>query len=404
MSTDFTPGLRIFARNLFDGRLATFGVHEWVAPDQAPDDGQDNDLWVLLTSQDAQKRTLTDGQGNYLWVSIDDDGAVAVFTRYGRNDTHAILGAVAEAFETEIFSEDEPRFWGFETDEVGRAHERDLFGEKQQSTTTRGVRKLPARFRQVAAKATRGGGPPFTKFGRRSFIAGITIYREHQERPMKAQTEAEPKQSKGKHRPDSDSRAERVFVAARLARAIGRGQDVIYHGTRAPEKVLRSGKLIPNGGGVSFSRSPEIAAHFAYLVASELDGYLPALLVLDRRSLRQVYRLEPNAEDWDNDEEEEIVRRAINFRRHLLGVVRESDVSRVLGPPTNKFVPSDWSPSKWMAYQREARKPGRRLFRERQARVRDFIVKERERTGMENARSPVSPGAKSAPNGGPEEQ
>jgi hypothetical protein len=200
------------------------------------------------------------------------------------------------------------------------------------------VRKLPARFRQVAAKATRGGGPPFTKFGRRSFIAGITIYREHQERPMKAQTEAEPKQSKGKHRPDSDSRADRAIVAARFARAIGRGRDVIYNGTRAPEKVLRSGKLIPNGGGVSFSRSPEIAAHFAYLVASELDGYLPALLVLDRRSLRQVYRLEPNAEDWDNHEEEEIVRRAINFRRHLLGVVRESDVSRVLGPQqTNLF-------------------------------------------------------------------
>jgi hypothetical protein len=223
---------------------------------------------------------------------------------------------------------------------------------------------------------------------------------------MKAQTEAKPKQCEGKHRPDSDSCAERVIVAARLARAIGRGQDVIYHGTRAPEKVLRSGKLIPNGGGVSFSRSPEVAAYFAYLVASERDGYLPALLVLDRSSLRQVYRLEPTryAEDWDNDEQEEIVRRAINFRRHLLGVVQESDVSRVLGPRTNKFVPSDWSPSKWGAYQREASRPGRRLFRERQARVRDFIVKERERTGMENARSPVSPGAKSAPNGGPEEQ
>lgn len=126
MSTDFRPERNIFARDLFDDRLAKFGVHEWVAPDQAPDDGQDNDLWVLLTSQDAQKRTLTDGQGNYLWVSIDDDGVVAVFTRYGRNDTHAILGAVAEAFETEIFSEDEPQFWGFETNEELEGHIRGI--------------------------------------------------------------------------------------------------------------------------------------------------------------------------------------------------------------------------------------------------------------------------------------
>jgi hypothetical protein len=222
---------------------------------------------------------------------------------------------------------------------------------------------------------------------------------------MKAQTEAKPKQCGGKYRPDSDSRADRAIVAARLARKIGRGRDVIYHGTRAPERVLRSGKLIPNGGGVSFSRSPEVAAHFAYLEGSERDQYLPALLVLNRGSLRQVYRLEPTryAEDWGHDEEEEIVRRAINFRRHLLGVVRESDVSKVLGPPTNKFVPSDWSCSKWMAYQNEAARAGNRLVRERRARVRDFIVKERERTGMENARSPVSPDATSAPNSGHKE-
>jgi hypothetical protein len=202
-------------------------------------------------------------------------------------------------------------------------------------------------------------------------------------------------------RPNSDSRHNREIVAARLARAIGRGHDVIYHGTRFPEKVFRSGKLIPHGGGVSFSRSPEVAAYFAYLVASELDGYLPALLVLNRSSLRQVYRLEPTryTEDWDRDEEEEIVRRQINFRRHLLGVVRESEVSKVPGPPTNKFVPLDWSCSKWMAYQNEAGRTGRRLFLERQATVRESIVRERERNS-----SPVPPGANSVPNSGPEWQ
>jgi hypothetical protein len=118
MSTDFTPGRRIFARDLFDGRLAKFGVHEWVTPQQeTPSDGEDYDLPVWGTSQDDKKRTLTDGQSNYLWVFINDDGSVALFTRYGRNDSDAILAAAAKAFETEIFSEDEPQFWGFETNE-----------------------------------------------------------------------------------------------------------------------------------------------------------------------------------------------------------------------------------------------------------------------------------------------
>ena len=48
---------------------------------------------------------------------VSYDGAVEFFTRYGRNDAVAILAAVAEAFETEIFSEDEPQFWGFDTQE-----------------------------------------------------------------------------------------------------------------------------------------------------------------------------------------------------------------------------------------------------------------------------------------------
>jgi hypothetical protein len=116
MSTDFRPERNIFARDLFDGRLEKFGIRG-VAPDRAPNDGQDNDLWALLTSQDEHSKTLTDRKGNYLWVWIDDDGSVAMFTSYGRNDSDAILAAVAEAFETEIFSEHEPQFWGVLTNE-----------------------------------------------------------------------------------------------------------------------------------------------------------------------------------------------------------------------------------------------------------------------------------------------
>lgn len=141
MSTDFTPGRRILAHDLFDRRLAKFGVHEWVTPkeDQAPNDGQEDDLGVWFTSQDDQNRTLTDAQGNYLWVSIDSDGSVAIFTRYGRNDADAILAAVAEAFGTKIFSEHEPQFWGFETNEQLDGHIREISLEIRNKAQPRGA-------------------------------------------------------------------------------------------------------------------------------------------------------------------------------------------------------------------------------------------------------------------------
>jgi hypothetical protein len=72
-------------------------------------------------------------------VSIDDDRVVAVFTRYGRNDTHAIFAAVAEAFETEIFSEDEPQFWGFETNEELEEHMREVSSANSNKAQPRGV-------------------------------------------------------------------------------------------------------------------------------------------------------------------------------------------------------------------------------------------------------------------------
>jgi hypothetical protein len=199
-------------------------------------------------------------------------------------------------------------------------------------------------------------------------------------------------------RRESDALTDREIAAARLARAIGRGYDAIYHGARDPEKVLRSGKLIPFIDGVSFSRSPEVAAYFAHLMGREVDQWSPVVLVLDRSSLIQTYRLEPCR--WDEtreaDEREEIVRgRTINFRRHLLGVVREADVSKILGPPKFKFFPRTWSSSKFRAFRRQSVKLGERFVREGRARVRDIIVREREQ--LSNARSPVAPATVPAP-------
>jgi hypothetical protein len=166
-------------------------------------------------------------------------------------------------------------------------------------------------------------------------------------------------------------RSDREHVFARLARDIGRGHAAIYHGTRLPIEVLRSGKLKPDGSGaVSFSRSPEVAAYFALLVGDGITRWTPAVLVLDRSSLIQTYRLDPwrYGEDWDDEQEEVVWRRTINLRKHLLGVVREEDVNKVFRPREGK------------------------LIRAGRAKVREIIIKERKRLSTENARlgTPVS--------------
>jgi hypothetical protein len=117
---------------------------------------------------------------------------------------------------------------------------------------------------------------------------------------------------------------DREIVMARLGRTIGRGRDAIYHGTRHLPLVLRSGKLLPPGIGetlVYFTRSAEVAAYWANMMGREIDQFCGGILILNRTSLVQNYRLEPSryAEDWKYDEREESVwGRSINIRRHLL--------------------------------------------------------------------------------------
>ena len=124
------------------------------------------------------------------------------------------------------------------------------------------------------------------------------------------------------------SRSDRQIVMARLARKIGRGHNAIYHGTRHLPLVRRAGKLLPAGvwdPAVFFTRSPEVAAYWANMLGREMDQFCGGILVLNRASLVQNYRLEPSryAEDWKYDEREEnVLGRSINIRRHLLGVVR----------------------------------------------------------------------------------
>jgi hypothetical protein len=58
-------------------------------------------------------------------------------SRYGANCPNHILGAIADEFDTEVFSEHEPQFWGFETqaqwdaalDDMDKQAENDLYLE-----------------------------------------------------------------------------------------------------------------------------------------------------------------------------------------------------------------------------------------------------------------------------------
>ena len=176
---------------------------------------------------------------------------------------------------------------------------------------------------------------------------------------------------------------DREIVMARLARKIGRGHDAIFYGTRHLPLVLRSGKLLPEKTAVFFTRSPEVAAYWANMMGREMDQFCGGILILNRTSLVQNYRLEPSryTEDWKYDEREEIIwGRSINIRRHLLGVVRQADVDAILGPPRHRFYPNGWSSRKIQLFWKEEARLAREIVREGRAKVRKIIVQQRKRT------------------------
>ena len=108
MSTYYRPVTMIPLLDLLDGRLDQFGVRERMVPGETTE----------------KERCLTDGR-NHLWVHDDDHGSVS-FTRYGANAPRRILEAIRIAFETEIVSEYEPQFWGFDTEEEWHAWQAEI--------------------------------------------------------------------------------------------------------------------------------------------------------------------------------------------------------------------------------------------------------------------------------------
>jgi hypothetical protein len=112
MSTDYRPLKDIQMADVFDGRLQEFNIHE-------PTEAQGT----------SRKRCLTDGF-NYVWAFGDDDGRLTDLTRYahGGNPTY-ILNTIARAFDSDIVSEYEPQYWGFDTEKEWDAWQAGIAAE-----------------------------------------------------------------------------------------------------------------------------------------------------------------------------------------------------------------------------------------------------------------------------------
>jgi len=109
MSTHYATLTKVLASELFDGCLNKFGVREEITDETTESD-----------------RLLTDGR-NYVCVYVNDDGFIDAFVRYARNGAPTkVLNAVAAAFDTDIVSEYEPQYWGFDTEEEWEAWNMDI--------------------------------------------------------------------------------------------------------------------------------------------------------------------------------------------------------------------------------------------------------------------------------------
>ena len=114
---------------------------------------------------------------------------------------------------------------------------------------------------------------------------------------------------------------------ADIARKVAMNQNVLYHGTRYPQSILRAGVLFtpyPGEPKISFTRSPEVAAYFAVMKRFNDEGR-GAILVFDRDSLHSRHRMELARSDtgWGYEAEEEIWENITDLSKHLVGLVSE---------------------------------------------------------------------------------
>ena len=122
--------------------------------------------------------------------------------------------------------------------------------------------------------------------------------------------------------------AERELVL--LARKLATNRDVLYHGTRYRQSILKTETLFRPEVGVDavfFTRSPEVAAYWALLKREDDEGR-GSVLVCDRQSLASRYKIKCNPQVyWHSDTtfhdeaEEQIFDNVTKIGDHLIGIV-----------------------------------------------------------------------------------
>ena len=115
-----------------------------------------------------------------------------------------------------------------------------------------------------------------------------------------------------------------------LSRKLAGRRPVLFHGTRYPKSIARSGMLLFATAGdpvVCFSRSVEVAAYWADMPRDDDEGR-GAVFVFDRCSLATRYRLEPFHDPiwdtptfWNDEMEERVWLTNIPIAPHLIGFV-----------------------------------------------------------------------------------
>jgi len=105
MFANFRASTPIMSNELFDGRLATFGIKEHLSKERGKD-----------------KRCLADGRSNFLWAYINGNRSVSLLTLYfPMGNPCRILPVIADVFGVKMHSEREPEYWGFDTQEEWEA-------------------------------------------------------------------------------------------------------------------------------------------------------------------------------------------------------------------------------------------------------------------------------------------
>jgi hypothetical protein len=125
MSTYFGLRKRITAEELFDGRLEAFGVRKEVRPE-----GTAAQYPSYMKVKEV--RYLTDGR-NSMGVIVYENGVPDVAMRNPWCAPEGeIFYAIAKAFDSDIVSDQQPEFWGFDTQEEWDAWQtRRWEGEEQ---------------------------------------------------------------------------------------------------------------------------------------------------------------------------------------------------------------------------------------------------------------------------------